>query len=185
MSNLAKLALFDDENLTLHQEPSYRCVVEAPRGSSVKIKYSPELKAFVMGRALVKGLTYPFDWGFFPSTLGEDGDPLDVMVMHDDVCPSGVVISAQVIGVLETLQRDKGDESIRNDRFLAVPVHSHRQDDLQNVDQLSKRMREELQRFFVISSGLEGRKLEFLGWRGPRHAKTLLDEGVKRFNRSA
>jgi inorganic pyrophosphatase len=183
MSNFTKLPLIDEENETSQGEPSFRCVVEAPRGSSVKLTYDPALKAFVLRRALTKGLTYPFDWGFLPSTMGEDGDPLDVMILHDDASPMGVVIPAQIIGVLEVTQRDKGGDSTRNDRYFAVPVGSHREDDLDHVDDLSKRTRREIEEFFIAASALEDKKLEFLGWHGPKHAKSSIAEGVDRARR--
>ena len=58
-------------------------VVESPRGSATKFKYDPQLNAFTYGRPLADSLTYPHDWGFVPSTIGEDGDPLDGMVLHN------------------------------------------------------------------------------------------------------
>ena len=185
MSNLTKLPLIDEKNCTVEGEPSFRCVVEAPRGSSVKLKYDPELKAFVLRRALMKGLTYPFDWGFLPSTLGGDGDPLDVMIFHDDVSAVGVVMPSQIIGVLEAEQHEKNEKPVRNDRFFAVPVNSHRQDSLNHIDQLTKRMREELEDFFRTSAQLENKKVEFLGWRGPKHAKDLIRDGAARARREA
>ena len=181
MPNLAKLPLIDEAHRTVDDEPAFRCVVEAPRGSSVKLKYDPALKVFIMGRALVKGLSYPFDWGFLPSTLGEDGDPLDVMLFHDCATTTGVVVPAQLIGVLEVSQREDGGKRRRNDRIFAVPVDSHREDELNHVDQLSKRMREELEQFFVTAATLEDKELELLGWRGPKTAKALVAEGARRF----
>jgi inorganic pyrophosphatase len=182
--NLTKMELIDKKNTTSQGEASYRGIVEAPRGSGVKFKYDAELKVFVMGHELINGLTYPFDWGFLPSTLGEDGDPLDVMIMHDSTSSSGIVISSQIIGVLELAQREeKGSEAERNDRFFAVPVRSHREDSLNHIDQISKRTRQELEQFFKTCSALEQKSIDILGWHGPKHAKRLIDEGRKRFDK--
>jgi inorganic pyrophosphatase len=57
-------------------------VVETPRGSRAKLEFDPKLRAFTLAKPLLVGLTYPYDWGFIPSTKAEDGDPLDVLIIH-------------------------------------------------------------------------------------------------------
>ena len=58
-------------------------VVETPRGSRAKFAYDPKLDSFILSKSLLTGLTYPQDWGFVPSTTADDGDPLDIIVIHD------------------------------------------------------------------------------------------------------
>ncbi|HJU22054.1 MAG TPA: inorganic diphosphatase [Casimicrobiaceae bacterium] len=178
MSNLYKLPVFVDGMKTSKGEQAVRCVVEAPMGSPTKFKYDPETKTFVLGRPLLKGLTYPYDWGFIPSTLADDGDPLDVMILHDTPSFTGLVIPAQLIGVLEVEQHE-GRHTVRNDRLFAVPVKSHREDELNHVDDLCKRLRKELEKFFVATAALDDKELSFLGWKGPKEAHAVLDEAMK------
>src|SRR5437764_12167095 len=76
MANLLKLPARNDDG-------DVHVVVETRRGSAAKMEYDPELQAFTLSKALILGLTYPYGWGFIPSTKGEDGDPVDVLVLHD------------------------------------------------------------------------------------------------------
>jgi inorganic pyrophosphatase len=177
--NLIKLPTFKHRD-----ERIIRCVVESPAGSPSKLKYDPEVKAFELSHPLLKGLTYPFDWGFIPSTRGLDDDPLDVMLIHDAPTVPGLIVPSLVIGVLEMLQSEKGGKPFRNDRIFAVPVKSHREDDIKDVDDMSKRMRQELERFFMATASLEDKKLEFLGWKGPKAAERLVEEGCAAFKKA-
>jgi inorganic pyrophosphatase len=89
------------------------------------------------------GLTYPYDWGFVPSTEAEDGDPLDVLVIHDAGTYPGLILRCKPIGVLEVVQITKRERG-RNDRIFAVPDRSPFEGDLQDVRHLPARAVEEL-----------------------------------------
>lgn len=117
MSNFLKLPLFTEEG-------DVNVVVETPRGSRAKFAFDPELKAFVFRKSLLTGLTYPHDWGFAPSTKAEDGDPLDIIVIHDATTFPGLVVKCRVIGILEIEQKSR-NKAERNDRLFAVPRRSH------------------------------------------------------------
>jgi inorganic pyrophosphatase len=120
------------------------------------------------------GLTYPYDWGFIPSTKAEDGDPLDVLVIHDAQTYPGVVLRCRPVGILEVEQKKKGNAKERNDRLFAVPDRSPLETDLEDVRRLPSRARDELEHFFQATNALEEKETKFLGWRGPAHAiKTI------------
>src|SRR5215831_10480806 len=114
MANLHKLPVHDKKGHVY-------VVVETPRGSAAKLEFDPDLQVFTLSKSLILGLTYPYDWGFIPSTRSEDGDPLDALILHD--VP---VLRCKIIGVLEVLQMQKGKHKLRNDRLIAVPKDSHR-----------------------------------------------------------
>jgi inorganic pyrophosphatase len=74
-------------------------VIETPRGSRAKFAYEPKLETFTLSKSILVGLTYPHDWGFVPSTKADDGDPLDIMVVHDAATFPGLVLTCR-IGIL-------------------------------------------------------------------------------------
>jgi inorganic pyrophosphatase len=162
MTNLAKLPTWADKS-------HIYAVIETPRGSRAKLEFDPKLGAFTLSKPLLAGLTYPYDWGFVPSTKADDGDPLDVLVIHDAATYPGLVLKCKPIGVLEVLQSDKGKKE-RNDRLFAVPDRSPLEGDLQDIRRLPKRAVGELEKFFEATDALETKKLTFLGWHGPRRA---------------
>jgi inorganic pyrophosphatase len=86
-------------------------VVETPRGSRAKFAYDPKLETFALSKSLLTGLTYPHDWGFVPSTKADDGDPLDIMVIHDAATFPGLVVTCRVIGILQIEQKRKRNPS--------------------------------------------------------------------------
>jgi len=72
MSGISNLAPFDEMGRV-------QMVVESPRGSSIKYAYDAKTGIFTVSRSLALGVTYPFDWGFIPGTLSDDGDPVDAL----------------------------------------------------------------------------------------------------------
>ena len=167
MTNLLKLPTWADKQ-------HIYAVVETPRGSTCKLDFDPELRAFTLAKPLMAGLTYPYDWGFIPSTKAEDGDPLDVLVIHDAQTYPGVVLRCRPVGILEVEQKKKGNAKERNDRVFAVPDRSPLETDLEDVRRLPSRAHNELEQFFQATNALEEKEIKFLGWRGPAHAiKTI------------
>src|ERR1700755_3044973 len=94
-----------------------RVVVETPRGAAAKFSYDPEEKLFQYSHPLPAGISYPFDWGFIPSTLGEDGDALDGMVIHQATSTPGIVIRCALLGAIAVEQKE-GRKTLRNDRYI-------------------------------------------------------------------
>jgi inorganic pyrophosphatase len=158
--NLLTIPTFLDEN-------TFHVVVESPRGSNVKLKYEPRWECMSISRPLTLGLTFPFDWGFVPSTRAADGDPIDTFVVWDVGAFPGVVLPCRSLGVLRLEQnRSNFDRSIRvrNDRILALPTLARRQGELTALNHIPQRIREECVQFTVAAAALEGKDVEVLGW---------------------
>jgi inorganic pyrophosphatase len=175
MPNLIRLPPFSDDG-------DVRVVIETPRGSRAKFRYDPELQIFTLSKSLLVGLTYPHDWGFVPSTKAEDGDPIDIMVIHDAATSPGLVLTCRVIGVLQIQQKSKNNAE-RNDRLFAVPRRSHSERGLRDVRDLSKPILEELEKFFVATDELEDKELKIIGWKGPKIALKAINDAAKSFDK--
>jgi inorganic pyrophosphatase len=134
-----------------------------------------------ISKYLSLGLAYPFDFGFFPSTSAEDGDPLDVMVLGDEGGFTGLVQKVRLVGALATEQKEKG-ATLRNDRILAVPVELSRRSHLKDARDLDAELRGEIELFLRATDVLEPKVLVFLGWKGPRAARRLVDEAARRYS---
>lgn len=159
-------------------------VVETPKASHNKYKYDADCNALRLGSVLGEGLAFPYDFGFFPSTLGEDGDPLDVLLFLDHGVPPGTVATARLIGVLEVRQRTQAERKWkRNDRFFAVATHAHAHQHLKTLADLRPHLLDEVESFFVHYAELNGKQLEVLARKGPRRAEKLLKAGARLFGR--
>ncbi len=157
-----------------------RVVVETPRGSSCKVKYDPRTGAFLFERSLLLGVTYPYDWGFVPGTQA-DGDPLDAMVLLESATWPGVVIASRPLGVVRLTQRKpSGASRLRNDRVIAVPAGDPRHADASGV---SKRVRAELEEFFVSASRLTGKEVVVEGWAGTAAARAAIGKAARDYAR--
>jgi inorganic pyrophosphatase len=123
-------------------------------------------------------MTFPYDFGFVPSTLAEDGDPIDVLVLMDEPAFAGCVLSCRPIGVIEGEQQSKKEKE-RNDRIIAVEKDAHSFADIKSVDDLGKQFRRELEEFFVNYHKLTGKEYRLLGMKGPDQARKLVKNGRK------
>ena len=172
MQNLAGLATHD-------RSGALRAVIETPARSGVKLTYEPGEGLFVFGRPLVLGVVYPYDYGFIPSTLADDGDPLDVMVYHDGSSFPGVVIPCCAVGVVRLVQRRKKKHTHqRNDRIIAVPVRDQR---IRDARDLNGAVRAQLEQFFVSAVLMDDKHVHVEGWSGPKHAEKLIAEARRAF----
>jgi inorganic pyrophosphatase len=156
-----------------------RAIIETPKGCRSKFDYDPEANLFMLGGLLPEGMIFPFDFGFIPSTLGDDGDPLDILVLMDAPTHVGCLIEVRLIGVISAEQIQDGDKET-NDRLLGVAVHSYNHEGLTTIDDLSKTQLSQLEEFFVSYNKQRGKKFKITGTGGPRKAIKFLKTGIKK-----
>jgi inorganic pyrophosphatase len=155
-----------------------RVVIETPKGSRNKYAFDPDDKTFTLKKVLPAGMAFPYDFGFVPSTLAEDGDPLDVLVLMDEPAFPGCLVKCRLVGVIEGEQKDK-KEAVRNDRIVAVDIENHQWAHIEHVDDLGKQFVRELEEFFVNFHDLMGKKYRILDVRGPGQARRCVDGSRK------
>ena len=145
-------------------------VVEVPVGSRNKYEYEPELGAIVRDRVLPGNVRYPADYGFVPSTVSTDGEPLDIMVAAYDPVFPGCVLQARVIGALE-MEGEGGTEP----NIFAVPDDDPRFEDIETLEDMPEQNLREIEQFFVAFKRLEGdEEVEVRGWRDLEEAHEII-----------
>ena len=161
-----------------------RAVIETPKGSRNKFDYDPDSNLFMLGGLLPEGMMFPFDFGFIPSTLADDGDPLDVMVLMDAPAHVGCLIEIRIIGIIHAKQTDDA-KTETNDRLLAVAIHSYDHENLTTMDDMSKTLLDQVEAFFVSYNQQRGKKFRVTGTAGPKKAIKFLQLGMAAFEKEA
>jgi inorganic pyrophosphatase len=155
-------------------------IIEIPAESSNKYEYDKKLHVFRLDRNLHSPVHYPGDYGFIPSTLSDDGDPLDVLVLVDAPSFSGCLQSVRPIGVLEML-----DQGVLDEKILAVGKNNPRYADVWNYSEIYPHMLKEITHFFSIYKDLEGKRVEVLGWHDAAYARERVMRSVENFKRGS
>lgn len=100
-------------------------VIETPKGSRNKYAFDEKQKIFALKKVLPAGMAFPYDSGFIPSTITEDGDPVDVLALMDEPGAVGCLLQCRLVGIIEGEQGKKKDAE-RNDGIVAIERDNHR-----------------------------------------------------------
>jgi inorganic pyrophosphatase len=158
-------------------------IIETPKGSRTKFKYDEEHGLFMFDKRMPIGQSFPFDFGFLPSTRGDDGDPLDVLVLTDEPTFVGCLVHAKLLGVIEAEQTENG-ETERNDRLIAIPLEAKSGKPSEGaIDHLEPSLVRNITKFFVAYNELQGRRFKTLGHAGPERAEVLIRVGISKFQK--
>lgn len=152
-------------------------IIEIPAGSKNKYEFDKDLNALALDRVLSASVMYPFDYGFIPNTLADDGDPLDGMVIMDQPTFPGCVIASRPIGMLEMI--DGGD---RDEKILCVPAKDPRYADVKCLKDIAQHRLDEIAEFFRTYKNLEKKVTEILGWQDVDQVMPLVEKFIKAAN---
>jgi len=176
-SGLSQLDPFDPETGDLN------AIIDTPKGSRNKYKYDEQRNIFKLKGIMPAGSIFPFDFGYVPSTLGEDGDPLDVLVLMDEPAFVGCIVPARLIGVIEAEQTEETGETSRNDRLIAIAANSHNHKELKSLEQISDNLIDEIEYYFVSYNQIRGKQFKPIGRYGPERANELVEDGIRLYRR--
>ena len=157
-----------------------RAIVETPHGSRAKFTYDEETGLFELGKLLPAGLAFPLDFGFVPSTLGGDGDPLDLLILAEAELPVGCLVTVRLLGSIEVEQWREDEPRVRNDRLITRLAESRTFAGIERLEQLGTGFTDELTDFFRTYKELRGQRMEVLALGGPQRAVELLEEAASR-----
>jgi inorganic pyrophosphatase len=174
---LNRLSVFEDEGEEIN------VIIETPKGSRNKFNYDEELGLFKLGGVLPAGASFPFDFGFVPSTLGGDGDPLDVLVLMDEPAFPGCLVATRLIGVIEAEQTEEDGGTTRNDRLIGVAAKARGYSEVRTIEKLNGNLLDEIEHFFISYNVIKGKKFKPRGRFGPERARRLIREGMESFSR--
>ena len=153
------------------------CLVEIPKGSRNKYEVDHETGRIRLDRMLFTSTRYPDDYGYIEGTLGEDGDPLDALVLLEEPTFPGCLIRCRAIGMFRMTDEAGGD-----DKVLCVPATDPRLEHLRDISHVSYYDRIEIQHFFEVYKDLEpGKSVEGADWVGRVEAEAEVHASFERF----
>ena len=128
------------------------CVIEIPKGSKNKYELDKETGYIILDRILYTSTHYPANYGFIPRTYGDDGDPLDVLLLCSEPVSPLTLVRAYPIGVISMLDGGKKDEKI-----IAVPFNDPTYNNYHDISELPAHVVQEMEHFFTIYKALENK----------------------------
>jgi inorganic pyrophosphatase len=148
-------------------------LVEIPAGSTNKYEYNHDAGVMVLDRVLHSSVRYPFDYGFIPNTLAEDGSPLDAMVIMEEPTFAGCLIVARPIGILDMV-----DGGAQDGKLLCIPVADPHKRNITSIRQIASDQLEDVAEFFRTYKSMEGRITQISGWLDVEAVSPLLERCV-------
>jgi len=158
----------------MNKQKIMTAMIECPRGYNQKFDYDAEKKRFKLSKILPAGLVFPFDFGMIPGTKGEDGDPLDIIVVSESATFPGCLVDCRIIGAFKAEQTERDGNTMRNDRFIGIPNVSQLFADIQTLEQLPQGIVNQLEAFFKNYNEQAGKRFRVTKRLSAKQAGQLL-----------
>lgn len=151
-------------------------IVEIQQDGSNKYEYDKELRLFKLDRVLYSAVHYPMGYGFIPSTLADDGDPMDILVLTRSPTFTGCLVEARPIGLFR-MHDEKGED----EKILAVPSVDPRFNELKELKDMRPHRLREVEHFFSIYKDLEDKQVDIKGWEDREAAYDAINRSVEAY----
>jgi inorganic pyrophosphatase len=155
--------------------PTIIALVETPRGCRNKYKFDEQTGRIKLSKVMPEGMMFPYDFGSIPDTRGEDGDPLDVLILSDESTFPGCQIDCRIVGVIKANQREQGKEK-RNDRLIAVAQASVLYASVKEISDLEPALLQQIEAFFINYQKVRDIEFKIIAREGSQSAQRILDK---------
>lgn len=161
----------------VHPPDQVNAIIEIPKGSRAKYEIDKESGLIKLDRVIYASMYYPLNYGFIPQTLGEDHDPLDIVVLTQVTVVPGCLIPCKIIGVMQMIDQGEAD-----DKIIAVAEQDPSVSHIQDVKDLPQHLRAELKHFFESYKQLENKKVIVDEFLSKEKAEAILQASIKLYN---
>lgn len=148
-------------------------LIEIPKGSSCKYEIDKTSGLLKLDRVIYSSFHYPVNYGFIPKTLGDDGDPLDILVLCNESIASLCLVNATVIGNMQMIDNDEKD-----DKIIAVAANDPSVNHIKNIAELPKHFLDVLKNFFEQYKVLENKKVEIDNFQDKATAYKVIEDSI-------
>lgn len=163
-----------DVELSKNVPEEVECVIEVPKLSNLKYELDKNTGLLKLDRALYSAVYYPGNYGFIPRTLWEDGDPLDILVIHSNPIYPLSIVKIRPVGVIQMFDSGESD-----DKILGVMVDDPRFKEVNDVHDIPEHTLKEIEYFFETYKALQGKKVHVLKTKSADEAKAAILKGIK------
>jgi inorganic pyrophosphatase len=156
------------------KEDAINTIIEIPKGSKNKYEIDKKTGLIALDRAMHTAQDYPFDYGFVPQTLWDDGDALDVIVLSTFPLAPAIMVRVRPVAIMTMI-----DDGEADDKVIGVPVKDPRWDEVQDLKDINKHTLKEIEHFFATYKKLQEKHVEIEGFKGAKEAREAFKRGVQ------